>query len=183
MRKAQLSMLKNQNSAYGGELRNTRQGRARPRPLAVRNTMHLVMRSSLARGEWSFRKPKHKKRIEQIFSKFSKKYGVKILSLANVGNHVHLHVHLSNRYSYKPFIRATTSAIAMAIMGTSRWRKPATQQRKFWDYRPFTRVVLGFKALLRLKDYLRINELEGFGHDRKSAAFWIKYGTRFENTA
>jgi hypothetical protein len=47
-RSPQTVILDRQKSAYGGELRNTRKGRAAARPLATRQTMHLVLRSSKA---------------------------------------------------------------------------------------------------------------------------------------
>jgi REP element-mobilizing transposase RayT len=135
--------------------------------------MHLVLRSSKARGEWSFRRAKNRRKVEEILGKFSRKFAVRILSIANVGNHLHLHIRLTTRQTYKPFIRAITAAIAMAVTGRNRWTKksssPSGRRIKFWDYQPYTRVVLGFKALLGLRDYIRINQLEGFGCDRREA--------------
>jgi REP element-mobilizing transposase RayT len=117
-----------------------------------------VLRSTKAKGALSFLK--HRASIERILHKFSAKNGVKILALANVGNHLHLEIRLSTRHSYRAFIRAITAAIAMAVQGKSRWNKI---EEKFWDYRPFTRIVLGYRVLLGLKDYIEINELEGQG--------------------
>ena len=89
---------------------------------------------------------------------------------ANVGNHLHLHIKLSHRYSYTPFIRAVTAAIAMAVTGASRWRPLAELcDGRFWDFRPFTRVVTGFKDHLGLKKYIELNQLEGAGLNREQA--------------
>jgi len=165
----QIELLRKEKKSYGGVLLSTRKGRSGPRPLSIRETMHLVLRSSKAHGEWSFRHPRNERKIKEIIEKFALKYGVKILSLANVGNHLHFHIKLSNRHAYKPFIRAITSAIAMAVTGVSRWRKMTKE--KFWDYRPFTRIVQGFRAFLNLKDYIRINEFEGLGCSRVQARF------------
>jgi len=134
--------------------------------------MHLVLRSTKAKGDWSFKKSNNEKKIKGIVEKFAEKYGVKILSLGNVGNHLHFHIQLSNRNGYKPFIRAITAAIAMAITDTSRWKK-RDGNWKFWDYRPFTRIVQSFKAFLTLKDYIEINQLEGLGCGRINARFLI----------
>lgn len=82
--------------------------------------------------------------------------------MANVGNHLHLHVQLTNRFTYNPFIRAVTGAIAIAVMGSVR-------RKKFWDRRPFSRIVQSFTAYLRLRSYVRINELESFGISREEA--------------
>src|SRR3954470_8509659 len=105
-RKPQLSLLEKQSSAYGGELLKTRKGRAHGRPLATKSSMHLVLRSSKAKGDWSFKKKNNEIKIKTIISRFSKKYGVRILSLANVGNHLHVHIQLTTRQGYNPFIRA-----------------------------------------------------------------------------
>lgn len=166
MRRSQLQLFKNETKAYGGDLLKTRKGRRGPRPLDSKNSMHLVLRSSHAKGEWSFRVQKNSKKISFILRKFATKYGVKILSVANVGNHLHLHIQLTNRFGYKPFIRAVTSAIAMAITGISRWKKLDIQ---FWDLRPYTRVILGRNAWMILTKYIRLNQLEGMGYTREAA--------------
>lgn len=165
-------MLKKEKSQYGGELLKTRQGRSRGRPLNTKNTIHLVLRSSQAIGEQSFKKPSHSREIQRIVDKFSRKYGVKVLSLANVGTHLHFHLKLFNRQGYFKFIRAVTGAIAMAVSGRNRWTaqgKNKPNKTKFWDYRPFTRVIFGFKDFIGLKDYLEINQLEGLGVSRIQA--------------
>lgn len=176
MRKPQLKLLAGEPSAYGGTLLKTRKGRSRGRPLAVKNSMHLILRSSLATGDWSFRRSANRKKIEAIFKKFSQKYAVRLISIANVGNHLHLEIQLTNRFTFKPFIRATTAAIAMAVTGRNRWTAAKTKAVKFWDYRPYTRVIIGFKALLGLRDYIRINQLEGYGYHRSEAEFFVRKG-------
>ncbi len=176
----QTEFFKKQTKAYGGSLLKTRKGRSQGRPLDTKNTMHLILKSSQAKGEWSFKKPENDKNIRNIIEKFSVKYGVKILSLANVGNHLHFHLKLNNRYTYRAFIRALTSAIAMAVTKASRI-KPLS--KKFWDYRPFTRVIVGFRTLLTLKDYIFINQLEGIGHSRTEARWILNYDRKFRNTA
>jgi REP element-mobilizing transposase RayT len=198
-RSAQLVLLKKHKDAYGGELRKSRKGREGPRPLVTKYSMHLVLRSSLATKEWSFKKPKNEQIIKRIVTQFAEKYGVKVYSLGNAGNHLHFHLKLTNRFTYKAFVRSITGAIAMAVTGSSR-KNPlkkilsiaveknplsnplAYRVRKegqfkisprFWDYRPFTRVVQSLRAFLNLKDYIQINQLEGFGCDRSEARYII----------
>ncbi len=166
----QLKLLENEKKSYGGELLKTRKGRARGRPLDTRSTMHLVLRSTQAKGSWSFSTSENSRKIKLLVRKFSVRYGVRVLSLAIVGNHLHMQIKLGNRYSYFPFIRAITSAIAMAVTGASRWKKLAN---RFWDYRPFTRVVQSRRAFLNLRDYIRINQLEGSGHSRERARYLV----------
>lgn len=164
--RGQLKLLKNEPKAYGGELLKKRKGRSGPRPLDTKNSMHVVLRSSYAKGGWSFRVGENPKKVDRILKKFSVKYGVRILSVANVGNHLHLHIQLGTRFGYKPFIRAVTAAIAMAITGMSRWKN---LKIKFWDLRPYTRVVVGREAWRHLTKYIRLNQLEGMGYARDVA--------------
>lgn len=148
---------------HGGDHRNKRAGRG-ARPLDTRNSMHLVLRSTRAVGKHSF--ARHRQKVCAIVEKFALKYGIKVISLANVGNHLHFQIKLGNRHAYRPFIRAVTAAIAMAVTGVSRWKK---SEGPFWDQRPFTRVVIGRRAFLTLKNYIEINRLEGQGYDRELA--------------
>jgi len=222
----QLSLLEKKPLAYGGDLLKTRKGRRGGRPLETKSTIHLVLRSTKAKGDWSFKKPKNERAIQNIVKKFAHKYQIKVISLANVGNHLHFHIKLNKLWTYKPFIRAITSAIAMAVTGTNRWTKSEASssistaskamnlslqrvisrggisgngkfaidarttkkapevklstkasftKQKFWDNRPFTRVVRSLKALLTLRDYIHINELEGFGYRREEARFLVQY--------
>ena len=114
-------MLKNEKSAYSGDLLRTCAGRSHARPLATRETMHLVLRSTKAKGAWSFRAPRNFKNIQRIVEHFSARYGVRVISMANVGNHLHLQIKLANRFGYRPFIRALTGAIAISVTGPTRW--------------------------------------------------------------
>jgi REP element-mobilizing transposase RayT len=165
-------MLENHPKAYGGELLKRRKGRLHGRPLDTKNSMHMVLRSSKAKGKWSFKNPRHEKRIAALSSKFAQKNGIKIHSLANVGNHLHFNLKLSNRFTYNKFIRALTSAIAMAVTGKNRWNEEKSESKlKFWDYRPFTRVVQSFRGFLNLRDYIEINRIEGYGHSKGEARF------------
>jgi len=202
----QFDMFKRGASAYGGELRNRRKGRGQ-RSISTKHTMHLVLRSSLTKGAWNLRR--HDNKIKNITKKYSHKYGVRLISLANVGNHLHMQIQLTNRHTYAPFIKALTSALAMAVTGASykssirnRARelgivavrhpkrmanRPAENKARriaissaaietplrFWDYRPFTRIVHGRQAFLTLRDYIQINRFEGRGYDRGEARFLI----------
>lgn len=135
--------------------------------------MHLVLRSTRANGEWSFLRPRHNKNVRKIVAKFSAKYGVRILSFANAGNHLHLQIKLANRFGYMSFIRAITGAIAMTITGRSRGsskvRQIENRKTKFWDARPFTRIAKSFAEYVNLKNYVRLNEIESWGYSRREA--------------
>lgn len=167
---AQYARLKANPLAYGGRLRNTRYGRSRPRPLSTRHSMHLTLRSSRARGPWSLRSPRNFQRINALLVRFTKRYHITVIRMANVGNHLHLHLQLESTAGYYKFIRAFTSAVAMAVTGASRWHKV---EGRFWDLRPFTRLVTSLVARHRVNRYIAINELEGQGYGRFNAEMEI----------
>ncbi len=164
----QKTLYKTKERAYGGELFKSRKGRLKPRPVDTKNAMHLVLRSSRATGDMSFLRKKNKEAIELIVAKFSDRYGIKIKSLVNVGNHLHFHVQIKKSSNYTPFIRAVTSAIAMAIAGKNRWTRSGQKREKFWDHRPFTRTIVS-RGTLGEKDFQQINELEGIKKSKVQA--------------
>lgn len=168
----QLNLFKRSSERYGGDLLKSRKGRAHGRPLSTRNSMHLVLRSTQAKGDWSF--TRHRVKIATIIEDFAVRNGVILKSMANVGNHLHLHVQLTHRHTYRAFIRAITAAIMMAVTGASRWKK-IKLDKKFWDRRPFSRILSGYRAVLRLQDYIRINQFEGWGLTRVSAKNWLSW--------
>lgn len=166
---------KREKSEHGGSLKNPQK---RKRPLGVKASMHLVLRSSLAQDDWSFRK--HHKPIQNILQKFSKKHSVHILDWANVGNHLHLHVRVYDRRGYRNFIRAITSAIVIAVTQFSRWQK-APPDFQFWDARPFSRILTSWREILNLRDYVKINKLQGLGWPTGLARIEVK-GRKAVNT-
>lgn len=146
---------------FGGSLCSKRAHRV-ARPLSTKHPLHLILKSSQARGARSFWKKRNAAFIEGALGKFSSKFGIKVIDCVNAGNHLHLTVKLSNRFTYSPFIRALTGAISLRLGG-------AAGIKKFWDFRPYTRIIVGWKAFLKARDYLAINRLESFGIPRSEA--------------
>lgn len=165
----QLDWLRREKEAYGGDLLTKRKERERPRPLSTKHPMHIVLRSTQASGDWSFRK--RPQVIERLIYKYARKHGVKVHAFANVGNHIHMHVKLGNRFTYPAFIRALTGAIALAVTRASKLKKLV---KSFWDRRPYTRIVKSRRAVLNLRDYIEINRMEGEGAGREAVECAVK---------
>ena len=155
--------IKSEKSEHGGNIKGSRK---RKRPVGVRSTMHLVLKSSKAKGNWSF--ARQEVAIREIVKKFASKNHIQVLSAAYVGNHIHLHLRTRGRDQFRSFIRATSSAIMMKITGYSRW-KPSPEGFNFWDTRPFSRIISSWKEFLNLKAYIEVNQWEGMGY-RKGIA-------------
>jgi REP element-mobilizing transposase RayT len=138
--------------------------------------MHFVLRSSHAKGDWSFRKPNHYARVDKILSHFANKHSITIRKSAIHLNHLHLHLKISSTKNYHRFIRAITSAIAMAVTGMSQWNKLLV---KFWDFRPYSRPALSEAAQIKVDDYVRINNLEAIGYSRADAKWTVEQDRRW----
>jgi len=87
--------------------------------------MHIVLRSSRARGEWSMLTPRNRKRIEDFAYKAAKKHGVRLYRFANVGNHLHLLVKTRTRTAFQRFLKDVAGTVAILVTGAK--KQPASQ--------------------------------------------------------
>jgi REP element-mobilizing transposase RayT len=172
-----LELMKRPILAYGGDLRKKAENRGQ-RPLVFRSgSMHITLRSLKAKGIYSFQHSSKRERVKNFVYSFSKAKGVKILSFANVGNHIHLHVKLHNQNLYLAWIRGLSSGLAMISHGLEGLKKLKELRQKFWEQRPFSRVIRSFKHFLNTKSYVEVNILEGMGMPRAQAELII-FGSR-----
>lgn len=134
------------------------------RPISIKRSMHLVMRSLLARGSHSFLK--YDREITKIINNQGRHFGVKIYRQANGGNHLHLIILPRSRQAFNAFIRAISGLIARLVMSAQRGN-PAdfekSQSLGFWEKRPFTRVVEWGRDYKKVQAYLVQNTLEALG--------------------
>ena len=145
--------------AFGGALLKKAKNR-HARPLSTKLPIHLVLRSSQARGDWSFYRARNRKIINSGVSRLALKYGVRIEQFANAGNHLHLLLRVKNRFAFQSFLRALSGLIALQISGANKLKG---LKKKFWDSRPFTRLVEGYRGYQIAKDYVLLNQLESWG--------------------
>jgi REP element-mobilizing transposase RayT len=156
-----LQKYKNQNpSAHGGDLsKNVRKTR---RALATSCTMHIVMRSIRAKGEWSMLKKRHKSKIAFLLRDTAKRYGIKLHGFQNVGNHLHIHVQTPSRRAWQNFLRVLPQRIMFAVTGARR----GNPKGRFWTLLAFSRIVEWGREYAALKLYFWKNSLEALGLPR-----------------
>jgi hypothetical protein len=130
------------------------------RPVSIKRSMHLVLRSSLAKGPLTFLQQERSRNITRIISNQAAKFGVKIYRLANAGNHLHLIVLPRSRRGFAGFIRSISGLIARQTLGAERG---CARDVKFWDARPFSRIVEWGKDFKGTCRYLAQNTLEAWG--------------------
>jgi REP element-mobilizing transposase RayT len=130
------------------------------RPISVKRPMHLVLRSTLAKGKCSFLNARRAKQIRLIVENSARVQGIKIYRFANSGNHLHLIILARSRLAFSRFIRTITGLIARLTLGVERGKSMGI---KFWDARPFTRILEWGRDFRRACEYLLQNTLEAFG--------------------
>lgn len=142
--------------AFGGSLLKNSNAKV-ARPVSTKRPMHLVLRSSSATGTKSFLRSKFTARIRTLIRKQAQLNGVKLFGVANKGNHFHLLILPRSRKAYLNFVRAISGLIARVVSGQERGkaktsastsraadlgqRTAALSSKKFWDQRPFSRII------------------------------------------
>jgi REP element-mobilizing transposase RayT len=152
------------------------------RPLSLKRPVHVVLKSSIAKGEMSFLKRGRAKQIESLVRRIAKQKGVKVYRYANAGNHLHLLVLPRSRESFNAYIRALSGLIARITLGVERGKAKASDCERtfqlngvrkksarggrvasFWDARPYTRIVEWGRDFRSVCSYVVQNTLEAIG--------------------
>ncbi len=158
------------------------------RPIATQSALHLVLRSTQATGTRSFLK--RAREVEKLVKSQAAKVGIRIYDFANAGNHLHMVVRVSSRRIYRSFVRAVTGLLARRTLGRERGvaraevasanKAPPT---RFWDARPFSRVVTWGRDYAQLKNYLCLNRIEAVGFGRFDARRLLARGNLIEGNS
>jgi REP element-mobilizing transposase RayT len=115
----------------------------------------------------------------RIIKKYAAHFYIKIEQLSLQNDHIHALVRTSRRSLYQHFFRVVTGQIAqqfkregmltIQLVTDTKTRTPsykskaATNAISLWKYRPFTRVVRGWKAYKIVRNYIQLNEQEVIG--------------------
>lgn len=168
-------ILEDNNVRYFGGAYLNKGNPKKKRPISIKNTSHLVMRSLLAVGPLSLLR--HDKKIREIIEGQAKLSGVKVYRLANGGNHLHMIVLPRSRVAFNGFIRAVTGLIARTVLKAERGDPKGVQ---FWERRPFTRIVEWGQDYKNTCAYLLQNTLEALGfipYQPRKTRYKVKHST------
>ncbi|MCM2279322.1 MAG: hypothetical protein NDJ89_14700 [Oligoflexia bacterium] len=156
--------------AHGGD--HTRGKRKSRRPFDPKQALHVVLRSSGARGELSMLHPRHRDPILALLNRLKQRWGVAVYRYANVGNHLHLLIRAKSRANWQGFIRELSGGIAMIVTGAKKGNAlpraqglelPETARRAFWDGLVYTRIVRFGRDFRMIAEYVCKNLWEGCG--------------------
>ncbi|MBN1113804.1 MAG: transposase, partial [Oligoflexia bacterium] len=135
--------------------------------------MHITLRSSMAKGGRSFLSKDKVARIRDIINRHAKLFDIRLYDFSINSNHIHLLLKLQYRDAYSKFIRSVSGRIARIALDAEKGSAKLTEQiKKFWDTRPFSRIVSWGRDYLNTFYYLFENSLEAGGfikyRDRKN---------------
>ena len=153
------------NLSHGGELRKKKNGRGQ-RPLSSKEPLHVVFKVVPFQLRLkSLRAPRSFKLILEIVEKYARHFTVKIEQRSVQKDHIHLLIRTSRRKHYHHFFRVIAGQIAQRFekAGLLSDAQQVTDTPKLWKYRPFSRVVKGWKSYKIVRNYIQLNEKEALG--------------------
>lgn len=159
--------------SHGGLLRQRRKGRG-TRPLSCKEPLHVVFKIHQKQlRQLSLRSPQTFGLINLIIQTYATRFFIKIEQISIQNDHVHLLIRTSRRSLFHHFFRVVAGQIAQQLnregllrhMNVTDTLKPT---KKLWKFRPFSRVVRGYKAWKTVRDYIQLNEKEAKGEIKYS---------------
>jgi REP element-mobilizing transposase RayT len=118
-----------------------------------------VLRSTLAKGKHSLLLKRQE--IEGDIRKQANRFFVKIYQIANAGNHIHIVLRAHKRREFRKFMRIIASLIARKVLGANRNSAVLKDsKRRFWDARPWSRIISWGKHFKNAIAYLKLNSIE-----------------------
>ena len=150
------------------------EGRRRvARPLNIKQSHHITLKSIHAVGPRSLFR--HKKLILGLMKKNSVRFQVKVYEYAIQGNHLHLLVKAQSREGMQNFFRVLAGHSAQSILKDNPLSQEARgsasseqelktgckkNQRVFWSYLIYSRVVSWGREFRTVTTYIQRNTLE-----------------------
>jgi REP element-mobilizing transposase RayT len=143
--------------AHGGELRCHK--RKLSRPWNSKQPVHVVLRSSAARGPWSLLGPTVREPIRTLALALAQRYGVRLYRYANAGNHLHMLVRAACKMAFQAFLGAFAGMTARLVTGAGKGNPVG----KFWDSVAYSRIVSWGREFRSVDAYVQMNRDEALG--------------------
>jgi REP element-mobilizing transposase RayT len=121
------------------------------RPFATTAPLHLVLKSSRARKDWSMLHRRHRSKVTSMIYVYAKRFRVHVYRATNVGNHLHLLVRAKDRKDLADYLRVLAGRVAVTVTGA---RKGVKRIGKFWDALTWSRLVNWGRDFFGVRDYL-----------------------------
>lgn len=182
---------------HGGVLRNQRAGRGQ-RPLSTKESLHVVFKVDKRRlRSKTLRSTKSYALINKIIKTYAKRFYVQLEQISIQNDHCHLLVRTKRRSSFHNFFRVVAGQIAQIFekegllwgvtdtpSNSREWERKTIREdwngltrakdvkkgTQLWLYRPFSRVIRGYRSYVTVRNYIQLNKKEALGE--------IKYNSK-----
>ncbi|MBN1113937.1 MAG: transposase [Oligoflexia bacterium] len=134
------------------------------RPITTKSCMHITLRSSMARGAYSFLTREYVVKIRNTINRQAVLHNIRLYNFSICSNHVHLLVKLQYRDAYSKFIRAISGIIARIVLGAEKGKARVKELLcRFWSGRPYSKIVTWGRQYFNTYYYVAENDLEASG--------------------
>lgn len=173
MKQLNFEKIPKRKTFFGGTLLKKSHAKT-SRPLSTKLPIHIVLKSSKAKGNDSFLSPRNSRIIKVLIKKTSQRFRIQVLEFSINSNHMHILAKGCRREDLKGFLRTLSALIARYVQNKHKPQKSTTKNSSsnkssqtnesgFWDQRPFTRIVESLRGYVVAKDYVVLNQLEALG--------------------
>lgn len=147
----QLSLIpkRREEIEFGGELLKGK--RKAKRPLSTKEPMHLILKSSNARGKYALNPSNGK--MSALIYRMAFRFNVKIYSVAINWSHAHFIIRVKDRKSYNGFVRALCGAMVLLLKAP----------KGFFDLKPYTKIGTWGRQLKNWTNYAIKNQMQAAG--------------------
>lgn len=147
---------KTTQTAFGGSLLKNSHAKT-ARPFSSKASMHIVLKAHTQALKH------YDRRVESVIEVQARKHFIKLYSIQNPGNHIHLVLRAKNKDLLKNFLRAICGLIPRLL-----------SQAGLWMQRPFSRIIRWGRSFQTIKNYMTINQYEAQGYTRPQARFMLE---------
>jgi len=160
-----MNMFPNISREHGGVL-SVGKRRAR-RPLSTKQSLHVTLKSEFATNARSLLK--FQDLIHSIIDRAALRFRIRIYQRAIAGNHLHLLIRGKTRTDIQNFFRVFAGHIAQEILRhhplnavdiKTSAKGCAKNQRKFWSFLVYSRVITWGREFKIVSNYVIRNTLE-----------------------
>jgi hypothetical protein len=142
---------------HGHDLRKGK--RKLQRPFDSNQALHITLRSSRAKGHWSFLRKRNQEQIDNVIKKYASLYAIQIFRSANVGNHLHILLSAKSKTNFQRFLKTITAMIPRLVTGA----RKGNPIGRFWDGLAYSKIVKWGRQFKSTANYVFKNTLEAFG--------------------